>query len=54
MAGNLETVGDDVVDMLGAVDHGFFLEIRGNLGEIFRSIDFLSLNLETSAMSGVI
>ena len=52
LAGNLESVGDDVVAMLGAVDHGFFLEIQGNLGEIFRSIDFLSLNLETSTMSG--
>ena len=52
LAGNLEAIGDDVLNVLGAVDHGFFLEIQGNLGEIFGSIDFLSLNLETSALSG--
>ena len=52
LAGNLETVGDDVLGMLGAVDNGFYLEIQGSLEEIFRSIDFLNLNLETSAMSG--
>ena len=52
LTGNLESVGDDVIGMLGAADHDFFSQIQGNLGEIFRSIDFSSLNLATSALSG--
>ena len=52
LTGNLETVGDDVLSMLGAVDHDYFLEIQAQLGEIFRFIDFLSLDSDTSALSG--
>ena len=52
LAGNLEAVGDDVTSILGVVDHDFFSEIQKDLAEIFKSIDFLGLNLETSALSG--
>ena len=52
LAGNLETVGDDVASILGVVDHDFFSAIQKDLAEIFRSIDFSSLNLKTSALSG--
>ena len=52
LADNLEAFGGDTLDLLGATDHGFFFEIGDNIDEIFGSIDFLTLNLESSALSG--
>ena len=51
-ADRLTVYGDDVLGMLGAADHDFFFANRDKMGDIFESIDFQTLDLETSAASG--
>ena len=51
-ADRLMQYGDDVLGMLGAVDHDFFFVNRDKMADIFASIDFRTLNLETSSATG--
>ena len=51
LADNLAVYGDDALDMLSATDHGYFFTIGNVIDEIFGSINFTTLNLETSSAS---
>ena len=51
-ADRLNVYGDDVLSMLGVADHDFFFVIGNKMDDIFASIDFQGLDLETSAASG--
>ena len=48
----LAELGDDAHNLLGAADHDYYLEIGDQIGEIFGSIDFSTLDFETSALAG--
>ena len=45
-------LGDDAYNLLGAADHDYYLEIGDQIDEIFGSIDFSTLDFETSALAG--
>ena len=49
---SLSSFGDDVHNLLGATDHEFFAEIKEHMDEIFSSLDFDTLDLDQSALSG--
>ena len=49
---SLSSFGDDVHNLLGATDHEFFAEIKEHMDEIFSSLDFDTLDLYQSALSG--
>ena len=51
LSSNLERFGEDAIGLLSAADHDFYFEIGDQMGDIFGSIDFLSLDLETSPVS---